>query len=82
VKPITIRLPNELHARLKLEAGHRGITMTAIAREAIDRCVPHGRLSFVASGEGLPRDATVRIDEHVPDQAPDRTDEASSPRRS
>ena len=62
-------LPDELDARIRLEARRRGVSIADIAREAIERHVPGpvptGRLGFFAIGEGDPIDASERVDELV-----------------
>jgi Ribbon-helix-helix protein, copG family len=65
----TIMLPDDLDARLRLEAKRRGVSIADVAREAIERHLPSpspdGRLSFFAIGEGSPPDASERVDEFV-----------------
>jgi Ribbon-helix-helix protein, copG family len=65
----TIMLPDELDDRLRLEARRRRTSIADVAREAIDRQLPPapepGELSFFAIGDGAPRDASERVDEHV-----------------
>ncbi len=62
-------LPEELDARLRLEARRRGVSIADIAREAIEEHVPDpaagGPLGFFAIGEGGPSDASERVDEFV-----------------
>lgn len=69
MKRTTIMLPDDVDARLRLEARRRGVPIADIAREAIDRHLPHppadGRLGFFAIGEGSPDDASERVDELV-----------------
>ena len=68
VKRTTIMLPDDLDARLRLEARLRGVSVAHVAREAIERELPSqadGSLSFFAVGEGSPRDASERVDELV-----------------
>jgi plasmid stability protein len=69
VKRTTIMLPDDLDDRLRLEARRRGTSIADVAREAIERQLPPapepGNLSFFAIGEGGPRDASDRVDEHV-----------------
>ena len=58
-------LPDDLDARLRLEARRRGVSVAHVAREAIERELPRradGSLSFFAVGEGSPRDASERVD--------------------
>jgi hypothetical protein len=68
VKRTTIMLPDEVDARLRLEARRRGTSIAEVAREAIEKELPsqgEGRLSFFAIGEGSPSDASERVDELV-----------------
>ncbi len=69
MKRTTIMLPDELDARIRLEARRRGVSIADIAREAIEQHVPGpaqaGRLSFFAIGEGGPIDGSERVDELV-----------------
>jgi hypothetical protein len=62
-------LPDEVDARLRLEARRRGSSIADVAREAIERQLPpaptEGALSFFSIGEGSPRDASERVDELV-----------------
>lgn len=62
-------LPDEVDARLRLEARRRGSSIADVAREAIERQLPpastEGELSFFSIGEGSPRDASERVDELV-----------------
>lgn len=68
MKRTTIMLPDDLDARLRLEARRRGVSVAHVARDAIERELPSqadGRLSFFAIGDGAPRDASERVDELV-----------------
>jgi hypothetical protein len=69
VKRTTIFLPDDLDARLRLEARRRGTSIADVAREAIDRQLPPaptpGALGFFAIGDGSPDDVSQRVDEHV-----------------
>lgn len=69
MKRTTIMLPDELDARIRLEARRRGVSIADIAREAIEQHVPDrtvaGRLGFFAIGGGEPADASERVDELV-----------------
>ena len=62
-------LPDELDARIRLEARRRGVSIADIAREAIEQHVPGptpaGRLGFFAVGEGGPPDDSEQVDELV-----------------
>jgi Ribbon-helix-helix protein, copG family len=69
MKRTTIMLPEELDARVRMEARRRGVSIADIAREAIEQFVappaPTGHLGFFAVGEGGPPDASERVDEFV-----------------
>jgi hypothetical protein len=62
-------LPDEIDARLRLEARRRGSSIAEVAREAIERQLPQpsadGHLSFFSVGDGSPADVSERIDEFV-----------------
>jgi hypothetical protein len=65
----TIMLPDELDARIRLEARRRGVSIADVAREAIEQHLPApaetGHLGFFSVGEGGPPDASERTDEFV-----------------
>jgi len=69
VKRTTIMLPDDVDARLRLEARRRGSSIADVAREAIERQLPapapDGRLGFFSVGQGSPVDASERVDELV-----------------
>jgi len=69
MKRTTVMLPDDVEARLRLEARRRGVPIAAVVREAVEHHLPAtqpGRaLSFVAIGEGGPADASERVDEYV-----------------
>ena len=71
MKRTTVMLPDEVDARLRLEARRRGVPVAEIVREAVDRHLPAPepgrRLAFFAVGEGGPEDASERVDEIVAD---------------
>jgi plasmid stability protein len=70
MKRTTIMLPDDVDARLRLEARRRGQSIAQVAREAIERELPppaDGRLGFFAIGDGSPADASERVDELVAD---------------
>jgi hypothetical protein len=61
-------LPDDVDARLRLEARRRGTSIAEVAREAIETQLPpqpDGALSFFGVGEGSPGDASERVDEFV-----------------
>jgi hypothetical protein len=63
-------LPDEVEARLRLEARRRGLPIAEVVREAVERHLPAPEpgkpLSFFAVGEGGPPDASEQVDEYVP----------------
>lgn len=69
MKRTTVMLPDDVEARLRLEARRRGVPLAQIVREAVERELPapeSGRpLSFFGIGEGGPADASERVDEYV-----------------
>ncbi len=69
VKRTTIMLPEQIDARLRMEAKRRGSSIADVAREAIERHLPApsavGALSFFSIGDGSPKDASERVDELV-----------------
>jgi len=70
MKRTTIMLPDDVDARLRLEARRRGESIAQVVREAIERELPppvHGRLGFFAVGDGSPTDASERVDQLVAD---------------
>jgi len=62
-------LPDEVDARVRLEARRRGVSIAEVAREAIEQHVPplpeKGALSFFGVGKGGPADVSERVDEFV-----------------
>jgi len=69
MKRTTVMFPDEVEARLRLEARRRGVSIAAVVREAVEHHLPSpqpGRpLSFFGVGEGGPGDASERVDEYV-----------------
>lgn len=67
IRRTTVKLPDELDARLRHEAQRRGTTVSALTREAIETllAVPHGRRRLLASGAGASGrdDISERIEE-------------------
>lgn len=62
-------LPDEVDARLRLEARRRGSSIADVVREAVERQLPpepnEGALSFFSLGDGSPRDASERVEQLV-----------------
>ena len=69
MKRTTVLFPDDVEARLRLEARRRGVPMAEVVREAVERHLPApepGRpLSFFGVGKGGPRGDSERVDEYV-----------------
>jgi predicted DNA-binding protein len=65
VKRTTVKLPDELDARLRHEADRRGTTVSEITREAIESHLGAGRRRLMAAKAGRSdrRDTARRIEE-------------------
>lgn len=66
VKRTTVKLPDELDARLRLEARRRGTTISEVTREAIEEHLDNGgrrRLLAAAAGRSGQTDISERIEE-------------------
>lgn len=65
MKRTTVKVPDELDARLRHEARRRGATMSEITRSALEAYLGprRRRLSFTASGRSGQRDVASRIEE-------------------
>ena len=68
VKRTTVKLPDELDVRLRLEAKRRGLTISELTREAIETHLadPHGprrRLLAAGAGKSGRSDVSERIEE-------------------
>jgi len=70
VKRTTVKIPDEVDARLRKEAELRGTTVSALVREAIERFLPLGssgdgrrRLSTTAMFEGTGESVAARAEE-------------------
>lgn len=63
----TVKLPDELDARLRHEAARRGVTVSELTREAIEALLdaPRGRRRLLAAGAGASgrADISERIEE-------------------
>jgi predicted DNA-binding protein len=65
MKRTTVKLPDELDARLRHEADRRGTTVSEITREAIESHLGGGRRRLMAAKAGRSgrRDTARRIEE-------------------
>jgi predicted transcriptional regulator len=65
----TIKLPDDLDARLRHEAQRRGVTVSDLTREAIETLLnaPRGRRRLLAAGAGASghHDISERIEEII-----------------
>ena len=63
----TVKLPDDLDARLRHEAARRGVTVSELTREAIETLLdaPRGRRRLLAAGAGASgrKDISERIEE-------------------
>ncbi len=64
MKRTTVKVPEDLDARLRHEAERRGTTVSEVTREALEAYLaPRGRMSFVSLGRGGGGDVASRIEE-------------------
>ncbi len=65
MKRTTVKLPDELAARLRHEAERRGLTVSELTREAIETHLvgPAGRRRLSAAGRSGTSDVSHRIEE-------------------
>jgi predicted transcriptional regulator len=66
MKRTTVKLPDEIDARLRLEAKRRGMTLSDLTREAIETHLARGgkrRLLAAGAGRSGRRDVSERIEE-------------------
>ena len=66
MKRTTVKVPDDLDARLRHEAERRGSTVSEVTREALEAYLAprsRRRLSFAASGSSGRRDISKRIEE-------------------
>lgn len=71
MKRTTVKLPDELDARLRHEAARRGVTVSELTREAISEYLgvqPRRKLGFAAAGRSGHGDLSVRIEEILRDE--------------
>jgi hypothetical protein len=69
MKRTTVMFPDDVEARLRLEARRRGVPIAQIVREAVEREFASSErvqpLGFFGIGEGGPADASERVDDYV-----------------
>jgi predicted transcriptional regulator len=68
MKRTTVKLPDELDARLRQEAQRRGVTVSELTRAAIEEHVGGGRhrkLGAAAAGRSGRSDVSERIEEII-----------------
>lgn len=63
MKRTTLKLPDDLDARLRHEAARRGTTVSALTREAIEAHLGGRRLRAVAAGRSGADDISERIED-------------------
>lgn len=64
MKRTTIKLPDDLDAKLRHEAARRGMTISELSREAIESHVtPRRKLRAAAAGRSGRSDTSERIEE-------------------
>jgi predicted transcriptional regulator len=72
IKRTTVKLPDELDARLRHEAERRGATVSELTREAIEAHLGAGpgrrKLIASAAGRSGSHDVSVRIEEILRDE--------------
>jgi predicted DNA-binding protein len=73
MKRTTVKLPDALDARLRQEAGRRGVTVSELTREAIESHLGGARRRFLAAGAGSSGDGDVasRIEEILAEEMPE-----------
>ena len=67
MKRTTVKLPNEIDARLRHEASRRGVTIAEVTREAIEAHLGGSRRRLIAAKAGRSghRDTARRIEEII-----------------
>lgn len=69
MKRTMILIPDDLDARLRMEAARRGVSLAEVSREALEAYLATqtapGPLGFFSVGEGAPDDVSERVDEFV-----------------
>ena len=67
----SIKIPEHLDAKLRHEAARRGVTISDVTREALERHLQSGtrRLAFAGTGASGRSDTSERIEEILRDEA-------------
>jgi predicted transcriptional regulator len=66
MKRTTVKISDELDARLRHEAARRGLTISEVTREALEAYLGDGarrRLSFAGIGASAEHDVSSRVEE-------------------
>jgi len=63
MKRTTVKLPDDLDARLRHEAARRGTTVSSLTREAIETHLGRRRLGAAAAGRSGAGDVSERVEE-------------------
>jgi predicted transcriptional regulator len=70
MKRTTVKLPDDLDARLRHEAARRGMTISELTREAIERHLGGRRLLAAGAGRSGHTDISERIEEILAAEVP------------
>ena len=70
MKRTTVKLPDDLDARLRHEAARRGTTISELTREAIEHHLGGRRLLAAGAGRSGHTDIAERIEEILEDEVP------------
>ena len=80
MKRTMILIPDDLDARLRMEAARRGVSLAEISREALEAYLASqtspGPLGFFSIGDGARDDVSERVDEFVADAVRRRNNSA------
>jgi predicted transcriptional regulator len=70
MKRTTVKLPDDLDARLRHEAARRNVTISELTREAIERHLGRRRLLAAGAGRSGQADVSERIEEILRTEVP------------
>jgi hypothetical protein len=70
MKRTTVKLPDDLDARLRHEAARRGMTISELTREAVERHLGGRRLLAAGAGRSGETDISERIEEILAAELP------------